>query len=379
MQGRTIIAASTPLYNLACTAIDGYLEGEFEEAVARRELRPRAEAILVKAAEAMAVPEAAGDGHPRATEESWSWPAGKAREAVLELGLEAPVGAVSTVCASSARLAEPALEGGMSAVYENEVRKLREMTKDYLETDTACFRVLATRAVSDLTLRRRQDKAYGPFLDWFSTRYGAELAVMEGFADAEHPRDAYVVVEDFVDRGDHFLRAALSTVLGATKSATITLALLHQHVSLDQALDASRVEEQYQIEENGFVEDGHDTQQIQTRVKAAAATALMALLPSSRPSSLTGEFVASAVAPTFPSGELDSMDAMRARTRLRRLFDVADSDRRREEATAELQELVKAQGWDKLPAHELEERMLEHQLETLSQEKMQGAFAPTKP
>ncbi|KAA0152064.1 hypothetical protein FNF29_04178 [Cafeteria roenbergensis] len=372
MQDQTIMSASTPLYNLACTAVDGYLDGELDEAVARRELRPRADAALKRAAQAAL-------DRGQTTEESgevgtWLWPVREACEAVVAQGLDAPIGAISAVCGTSSRLAEPVLDGGMGSVYENEVGKLREMAKDYLETDTTCFRVMPGRAVADLPLRRQQDQAYNPFLDWFEAKYGTKLAVMEGFSDAEHPKNAYVAIEDFVDRADHFLLAALAALLGATKSATISLALLHQHVSLDQALSAARVEEEYQIAENGFVEDGHDTQAIQMRVKASAATAMLALIPQSRPTSTTGSFATAAHASTAPETEASSPSAMVARTRLRRLFDVAAAERRQDEAKAEFQALVKARGWDKLSPEELEQRVLEHQLETMTQEKMLSSF-----
>ena len=121
------MSASTPLYNLACTAVDGYLDGELDEAVARRELRPRADAALKRAAQAAL-------DRGQTTEESgevgtWLWPVREACEAVVAQGLDAPIGAISAVCGTSSRLAEPVLDGGMGSVYENEVGKLREMAK----------------------------------------------------------------------------------------------------------------------------------------------------------------------------------------------------------------------------------------------------------
>ena len=162
-----------------------------------------------------------------------------------------------------------------------------------------------------------------------------------------------------MDGADHFLRAAIANLLGSTKSATISMALLHGAVSLDQALEAASVEEDYQIEENGFVEDGHDTQKVQTRVKAAAAAAFLRLVPSSAPSS---------------APEAMALDAMRARTRSRRLFDAAAADERREKAAEELRELVRSRGWDDLPPEEQQNKILEEQLRSMTQSQMLPSF-----
>jgi hypothetical protein len=77
--------------------------------------------------------------------------------------------------------------------------------------------------------------------------------------------------------------------LGATKSTVISLALLHGHISVEQAFAAGRVEEEYQIEVNGFVEDGHDTSRIQNRIQLGAAGTLLWLSPGSRPEAPAGD------------------------------------------------------------------------------------------
>lgn len=374
LQRDQIITASTPLYNLACNAIDGYLDEEIAEQASRKALSGRADDILRKLAAAASdsLGNNAAVEMPTGGEDEWLWSLAEATAAVAADGTQAPLGAVSAVCATSRQLASPVLAGGLSSVYDNEVSKLREVAKDYLETDSACFRVMSGRGMSDHTLRKRQDRAYRPFLDWFRDTYGTELAVMEGFSDSKHPSLAYVGVEDFVDHADHFLRASLAALLGATKSTTISMALLYGHVTLDQALEASRVEEQFQIEENGFVEDGHDTQFVQLRVKAAAAAALMRLAPESGPLSPAGPFAAAAGMPMADAsghGSLTTagLPAMVARTRLRRVFELAKTEKMQEDARLEQQEVIQARGWDKLSPEELDRRMIQSHLESISQ------------
>lgn len=72
------------------------------------------------------------------------------------------------------------------------------------------------------------------------------------------------------------------------------MALLYRHISVDQAFDACRVEEEHQIEHHGFVYDGHDTARAHTRVQLNAASTLLWLLPKSQPGPLPKRFEATA-------------------------------------------------------------------------------------
>ena len=67
------------------------------------------------------------------------------------------------------------------------------------------------------------------------------------------------------------------------QSTVITMAFLHRHISVDQALEACRIEEEFQIEENGFVEDGHDTTRAFVKVNLTSTSAFLWLLPKSQP------------------------------------------------------------------------------------------------
>ena len=67
--------------------------------------------------------------------------------------------------------------------------------------------------------------------------------------------------------------------VGALKSTVLALALLHGRVGVEAACEAARVEEEWQIGEHGFVEDGHDTARAQLRAQLAAVSVYCALLP----------------------------------------------------------------------------------------------------
>jgi ATP synthase F1 complex assembly factor 2 len=205
-QGEMIHPASTPLYNLACTAIDQYAK-EDRQGITTYELgRMREEDMLA-----------------------------------LKMG-------------------------------------------ECLETDSVCYRVDPTSVdPADAILRRRQNKYYDPLISWFNDTIGGPLGIAHGLSDADHPREVYSLVESIVYEADYFLKAVLYHILGTTKSTVITSALVYRHISVQQAMDAARVEEEHQIEEHGFVEDGHDTARAHTAVKLASASALLWLSPGSAP------------------------------------------------------------------------------------------------
>ena len=98
-----------------------------------------------------------------------------------------------------------------------------------------------------------------------------------------HPSAAFDVVEDVVDRADPFLKATLASLVGAAKSSVLALAMVHRVVTPSAAFDAARVEEEWQIGENGLVEEGHDTARASLRTALSTAAMMLHLSPASRP------------------------------------------------------------------------------------------------
>jgi hypothetical protein len=136
-------------------------------------------------------------------------------------------------------------------------------------------------------------------------------SVAEGVTAPEQPPELLEHMEDFVERASPLLRSALHSLLGASKSAVISLALLHRRLSVVQAVEASRVDEEFQIRENGFVEDGHDVARAETRVRLASAAACLWLAPQPLPAR-------------------DELGAVRARNRVRRLWEIVETIAREE-------------------------------------------------
>ena len=90
-----------------------------------------------------------------------------------------------------------------------------------------------------------------------------------------------MAIEDIVDTASPWFKAAMGAAVGASKSSIVSLALVHGAIDSSSALDASRLEEEWQISQNGLVEDGHDTSRSTLRLNLSSIAAFIGLLPPS--------------------------------------------------------------------------------------------------
>jgi len=255
------VPATTPLYNLASSAIDQFLH---EDLAAAEDLDAEMRAMRLATFDRIAAAGSAGAPGP-----SGEHLLAQVREADAAAPLHAQ--SLSTGRSES---------GGMGGGGSGGTARLRDLALDFLETDSVCYRVdLESADDSERLLRKRQEKHYGPLIAWFAERHGVELAVAEGLADVRHPDAAFEVAEDAVDSAGPWLKAFYSQTLGCLKSTVLALALAHREVDVEGAAQAARVEEEFQIQGHGFVEDGHDTQRAYLRVQLASAAAFLGMLP----------------------------------------------------------------------------------------------------
>ena len=276
-QGEVVLPATTPLYSLASTAIDSFVH---EDLAAAEDQEAEARAAALAAFDTML-----GDGPNGLSFGATDAFIAAGQAAASGSDSSSVSGSGSSTASSGRSLSAGALTSSGAA---SGTPKLREQMREFLETDSVCYRCDWDMAdPSEKLLRRRQDRYYDPLLTWFKSVYGVQLAVAVGFGEAEHPPTAYDVAEDAVDTASPWLKAVLQSVVGATKSSVLTLALAHRQVDVEQAWEAARVEEEWQIGEHGFVEDGHDTARAQLRsALTTASTYLWMLPPSARPAPL---------------------------------------------------------------------------------------------
>ncbi len=121
-----------------------------------------------------------------------------------------------------------------------------ETVAGYAATDLVCY-----RAPGPEDLRRRQDAAWDPLLDWLARTHGARLAVTFGLTAAVQPPAARGAVRRALERADAFSLTALHAMTSTLGSVVIGLALAAGRLDRDTAFRTALIEELYQVERWG--------------------------------------------------------------------------------------------------------------------------------
>lgn len=119
----------------------------------------------------------------------------------------------------------------------------------YGETDLVCYRVERPDE-----LRRRQEAAWDPLVDWIEEGSGVRLEVTTGLIPAAQPPEAVEALCARVTAFDDFVLAAFQRATGALGSVVLALAMTAGRIDVEEAWAASTVDESYQSERWG--EDG---------------------------------------------------------------------------------------------------------------------------
>jgi chaperone required for assembly of F1-ATPase len=108
----------------------------------------------------------------------------------------------------------------------------------YGETDLLCYRAPAGEALGD-----EQRARFDPILHWLAEQYGIGLDVTDGIMPiAQHP-DALVRLRALLMEANDAEITALAMIVPLLGSVVLAVALWKQHVALDDALIAARLDE----------------------------------------------------------------------------------------------------------------------------------------
>jgi ATP synthase F1 complex assembly factor 2 len=154
---------------------------------------------------------------------------------------------------------------------------VRKHALSYLATDTALF-----LSDDDRSLLALQKNRHGPVTRWAQQALGLSLRYSHSVRGRiEHDADTVSRVRAVIYALDDYSLTALQCATMESKSVLVGLALLFRAVSVEEAVLASRVEEEHQIAQWGAVEGGHDLDRLNNCVALAGADAFMRLLLSS--------------------------------------------------------------------------------------------------
>nr|WP_070958612.1 ATP12 family protein [Hyphomonas sp. Mor2] len=134
----------------------------------------------------------------------------------------------------------------------------------YAGTDVTCYLAEAPSA-----LRERQEAAWKPWREWAGQELGVVLVPVVGLMASPQPQASLDAVRDHALTLDDFRLTALTWACSLLGSAVLALAVERGALSAPDALKASVVDEDWQIEQWG--EDEEAVQVRAARAKDAAA------------------------------------------------------------------------------------------------------------
>lgn len=125
-----------------------------------------------------------------------------------------------------------------------------EMLSAYGGTD-----LLSYRADAPADLAALQAAGWDPVLDWLALRFDARLAVTAGVIAVPQNPSALQNLRAEVAAQDGFSLTALHDLVTLTGSLALGLAVLHDRISVEDAIGLSRIDEEFQAERWGRDEE----------------------------------------------------------------------------------------------------------------------------
>lgn len=124
------------------------------------------------------------------------------------------------------------------------------MLADYAGTDLLCY-----RAEDPPELAARQAAEWDPLLDWAAATYGARLTATAGVMHIPQPPEALTRLAAEVAALDRFRLAAFHDLVAISGSLVLALAVARGRLTAEEAWRASRLDEDWQIEQWGEDEE----------------------------------------------------------------------------------------------------------------------------
>ena len=144
----------------------------------------------------------------------------------------------------------------------------------YLRNDTLCYWV----GMEDegRVIRRMQEDRWGKVIEWVKSDDGlGEEPYIEtgigGRGGLKHPDELVLKAENMLKDMDLWELTAMQSLTMETKSCLLGLACMSTAVTVEEACKAGRVEEDFNIEQWGLVEGGHDFDILNNRIGVRAA------------------------------------------------------------------------------------------------------------
>lgn len=115
----------------------------------------------------------------------------------------------------------------------------------YADTDTLCYRA------PEEELAARQKAQWDIVLGWSSLLLGAKWSVVEGIMPLDQPEKIHTALRGYLEKKTDEELAAFSVLAGGFSSLVLAMAVVEKHISVGDAYELSRLEENYSAEKWG--------------------------------------------------------------------------------------------------------------------------------
>jgi len=148
---------------------------------------------------------------------------------------------------------------------------------NFLTTDVMC-----TRDPDQEEFLERQKEVHDPILAWFSDYFKVPiLEINYGLDFQEHPEQTTSKLQWNMFNFDDYTLAALDTMITSLKSVVLAFAVWQGRITVDEALKASNLEENYRLTEENYMERYHGINEMHQKQNVAAAAAVLKMIPMS--------------------------------------------------------------------------------------------------
>jgi ATP synthase mitochondrial F1 complex assembly factor 2 len=127
---------------------------------------------------------------------------------------------------------------------------------------------------------QKQEELHNPINEWFSKFFKVPpLEVNYGLEFSEHPDILTKKLQWNLFEWDDYTLAAMDTLVTSLKSVVIAMALWQKHITIDEAMKASNLEEEFRLNDENYMERYHGINDTLTKQNVSAAIMYLDLIP----------------------------------------------------------------------------------------------------
>ncbi|XP_060138783.1 ATP synthase mitochondrial F1 complex assembly factor 2 [Zootoca vivipara] len=142
----------------------------------------------------------------------------------------------------------------------------------FLETDTVCYRVEEPPALVEL-----QKNEWDPIIEWAEKRYNVVIGSSTSIMGPSIPQSTKDTFVSHLASYNSWALQGIEYMITQLKSLVLSMSLLDKHLTVEQAVLLSRLEEEFQIQHWGNIEWAHDYDMYELRARTAAAALFVQL------------------------------------------------------------------------------------------------------